>query len=102
MKSMRLLIMAFVFGMIQSARADVCCPSGCVPLNNGTTTCVKAGTNITCPGGTTCGGGGGAGGGGGQGGSTVAPILPAPACGLWLQCSYANGVATISIQGSEV
>ena len=37
------LLNAFVFGLIQSARADVCCPSGCVPLNNGTTTCVKDG-----------------------------------------------------------
>ncbi len=96
------LLNAFVFGLIQSARADVCCPSGCVPLNNGTTTCVRTGTNQTCAG-TTCGGGGGGGNGsgGGQGPTYVVPILPPSACGLWLQCSYANGVATVSIVNSS-
>jgi hypothetical protein len=97
-----LLLMAFAFGLVQSARADVCCPSGCVPLNNGGTACVKAGTTQSCGSGTICGvSGGGGGGGGGQGGSTVAPILPPSSCGLFLQCSYANGVAAVTVVNSS-
>jgi hypothetical protein len=99
----RVVAAAFVFGLAQSARADVCCPSGCVPLNNGKATCVKAGTNQSCGTGSICNssGGGSAGGSNGQGGSTVAPIVPPGSCGLYLQCSYANGVATVSIVNSS-
>ena len=96
------LLNALVFGAIQGARADVCCPSGCVPLYNGTAACVKAGTNLSCGSGAICGGGGGSpSAGNGQPGTYVVPIIPPSACGLWLQCSYANGVATVSIVNSS-
>jgi hypothetical protein len=74
-----------------------------VPLNNGTLTCVRAGTNQTCANGSICGGSGGGGGGGGNGTNTyVGPVGTPPACGLWVQCIYANGSVAVSIQGSEV
>jgi hypothetical protein len=96
------LLNALVFGAIQGARAAVCCPSGCVPLYNGTAACVKAGTNLSCGSGAICGGGGGSpSAGNGQPGTYVVPIIPPSACGLWLQCSYANGVATVSIVNSS-
>lgn len=105
--SMRFLAMALVFGLIQSARADVCCPSGCVPRYDGTTACMKTGTNLSCPSGSgsICTGNGGGGGGAGNGGSGtgtgVAPIVSPGSCGLYLQCSYANGVATVSLVNSS-
>ena len=95
------LLSAFVFGLVQSARADVCCPSGCVPLNNGGTACVKAGTTQSCANGAICGASGGGGGGNVPGGSTVAPILPPSSCGLFLQCSYANGVGSVTVVNSS-
>ena len=45
-------------------------------------------------------GGGGSGSAGGHQ-TYVVPILPPSACGLWLQCSYANGVATVSVVNSS-
>jgi hypothetical protein len=100
---MRLILIGLLIGLVHSAKADICCPGGCVPLNNGTLTCVKAGTNQSCGSGSICGGSGGGGGGGGSGGNTyVSPPNPPSACGLWLQCGYANGFVRISIQGSEV
>ena len=103
--ALAVLLSVFVFGATQSARAEVCCPSGCVALNNGTTACVKTGTNESCPGGggkvcNVSSGGGGSGSGGGHQ-TYVVPILPPSACGLWLQCSYANGVATVSVVNSS-
>ncbi len=101
---MRFLALALVLGLVQSARADVCCPSGCVPLYNGTTACVKAGTNLSCGSGSTCTGnsGGSSGSGGGdQGGGGVAPIVSPGSCGLYAQCSYANGIATVSVVNSS-
>jgi hypothetical protein len=96
------LLIALGLGAIQSAKADVCCPSGCVPLNNGTTTCVRAGTNQTCAGGSICGGSSAnPAPAGGQPGTYVAPILPPSACGLFLQCTYANGVAMVSLVNSS-
>ena len=103
--ALAVLLSVFVFGATQSARAEVCCPSGCVALNNGTTACVKTGTNESCPGGggKVCNVSSGGGGSGSTGGhqTYVVPILPPSACGLWLQCSYANGVATISVVNSS-
>jgi hypothetical protein len=66
---------------------------------------VKTGTNQSCPGGggkvcNVSSGGGGSGSGGGQQ-TYVVPILPPSACGLWLQCSYTNGVATVSVVNSS-
>jgi hypothetical protein len=102
---MRLILIGLLIALVHSAKAAVCCPTAdCVPLNDGSLTCVKAGTNQRCVNGSICGGGsgGGGGGGGGQSGSTEAPIVSPPACGLWAQCRYANGVVSVSIQGSEV
>jgi hypothetical protein len=66
---------------------------------------VKTGTNQSCPGGggkvcNVSSGGGGSGSAGGHQ-TYVVPILPPSACGLWLQCSYANGVATVSVVNSS-
>ena len=100
---MRLIMIGLLIGFIQSAKADVCCPSTCVPLYNGTTACVKAGTNLSCGSGSICGSGGArppSGGDGGTGTHVTFPIPPAT-CGLWLSCGYSNGVATVSVVNSS-
>jgi hypothetical protein len=103
MRAVLLMAIGLWLGTIQSAKAGVCCPSGCVPLNNGTTTCVRAGTNQTCAGGAICGVSNPAPAPApvGNGPIYVAPILPPSACGLFLQCTYANGVATVSLVNSS-
>ena len=62
---MRLLLIGLLIGLVHGAKADICCPGGCVPLNNTTLTCVRAGTNQRCANGSICGVSSGGGGGGG-------------------------------------
>ena len=70
------LVAAFV--LVSDARAQICCPAGCVQDGNA---CVRTGPNpvrcatVPCPGG----GGGGAGGGGGGGHGGLVPWVPFPA-----------------------
>lgn len=91
------LLFSFV-GLIGSARADICCPSGCVPLYNGTLACVQTSSGNACGSGVTCNasGAGGSSGGPGQGSYVGLPDT-GPSCGASLACSYSNGVATIKV-----
>ncbi len=90
-----LLLFSFV-GLIGSARADICCPSDCVPLYNGTLACVHNSSGAACGSGVTCNTppppGGGAS--GSASGSVVVPPQ-GPVCTSSLICTFSNGVVTI-------
>jgi hypothetical protein len=95
---MRFTVLLCLFGgLIASARADICCPSGCVPLYNGTLACVTSPGGPACANGVACNtppaGSGSAG--GGPGSVAENPQPPGPYCSASLLCSYSNGVATI-------
>ena len=95
---MRFTVLLCLFGgLIGSASADICCPSGCVPLYNTTLACVTSSGNA-CGNGVTCNSpGSGSGSGGGGPGSVEGPPNTGPSCGESLICSYSNGVATIKV-----
>jgi hypothetical protein len=95
---MRFTVLPFLFvGLIGSASADVCCPSGCVPLYNGTLACVHNSTGTACGTGATCNTppSPGSGPSGTGTGGAVVPVPPGPVCTSSLICTYSNGVATI-------
>jgi hypothetical protein len=95
---MRSFVLSFlIFGLFGAARAAVCCPDGCVPLNQGLA-CVKDAVGTPCGNGVTCNAPGSGGGGqGGSGGGVSGYNPPGPVCATSVYCSYANGVAKIGV-----